>query len=671
MPMAALQLRPTVDLERTPSLNEAGVSASQLIRFRNDLIETYGGWTQYLPTLIPSTVKDLHAWQDVSGIKHLGIGATQNLMVATSGSLADITPQTLTTNPSVSVSISSGNTAVTVFDPNSGPTTFNSVYFNTPISIGNLYLNGAYQIASVLSTGSYTIISSVAATTTAVGGVLPVFSVSSGSPTVTVDAPNNGYVAITGVQQQFRATTTVGGITIFGPYNINTVLNSTEFTIVANTQATATAVSTMNGGLAQFQYYITIGPQAIGTGFGAGGFGSGGFGGGGVGFTGATGTPITATDWSQDNWSEVLLTCPTNGPIYAWSPQSGYSNAQVVATAPFFNGGIFISQPQQILVAWRSVQSSGVQDNLVVCWSDTLDYTNWTISNATTAGRFHLSGGSLIVGGLQAPNYGVIWTDIDVWVMSYVGGDAVFNFTEVGTGCGLIGQHAAGVISGSVYWCGLNNFFTMGQGGVQVIPCTVWDYIFQNLNTAQVAKIRCAPNTSFNEMTWFFPSFGATENDSYVKLNITTGSWDYGKMPRTAWVDVSILGTPIGTDPSGTVFQHEMGTVQSGVSSTSFQTGWFAITEGNDLAFVDYVLPDFIWGLLDGAKDASVNVTFFAVDYPGDTPRQYGPFTVTSATEYITPRLRGRLMSIAIQSNSQSFWRLGRVRYRFALAGRR
>lgn len=672
MPMAAIQLRPTVDIERTLALNEAGISVSQLIRFKGDLIETYGGWTQYLPTLIPSTVKDLHPWQDVAGNKHLGIAATQNLMVATSGSVSDITPQILTSNTSTSVSVASGSFAVTVFDPNSGAATYNSVYFNTPISIGNLYLNGAYQIASVLSTGSYTITSSVAATTTInTSGVLPTFSVSSGSPVVTVSSPNNGYSVITGIQQQFIAPTTIGNITVSGPYNINSIIDSTNYTIVSNIQASTTLVSTMNGGKAQYQYYITIGPSALGTGFGSGGFGSGGFGGGGTGFAGATGTPITATDWSQDNWGEILMTCPVNGPIYIWSPESGFSNAQVVPTAPFFNGGIFISQPLQILVAWRSCQSSGVQDNLIVRWSNSLDYTNWTVSNATTAGSFHIPTGSLIMGGLQAPNYGVIWTDIDVWIMQYVGGTVIFNFTRIGSGCGLVGQHAAGVISGSVYWCGTNNFFTIGQNGVQVIPCTVWDFIFQNLNISQVSKIRCAPNTAFNEISWFFPSLGATENDSYVKLNIITGNWDYGKLPRTAWVDVSILGNPIGADPSGTIFQHEMGTVQGGVSSTSFQTGWFAITEGNDLAFVDWAFPDFIWGLFDGAKDASVNVTFFAVDYPGDTPRQYGPYTVTSATEYISPRLRGRLMSILISSNSQSFYRLGRIRYRFAVAGRR
>jgi hypothetical protein len=671
--MASVTLRPTVDVERTLSLNEAGISVSQLIRFRNDLIETLGGWQQYIPTLIPSTVRDLHPWQDVAGVKHLGIAATQNLIVASSaGAMTDITPQILITNPSVDVSVTLGSCVVRINDPNSGPAPYNSVYFNTPISIAGLYLNGSYKIQTVLSTGRYEIFSSIASTATiGSSGILPTFTVSSGSPTIVVTSPNNGYLAISGIQQQFLAPTTIGSNLIVGHYSIASVIDSTQYTIVDNTLASTTLTSTMNGGLAQFQYYITQGVQTTGAGFGIGGFSSGGFSGTGITFAGATGTPIMALDWSQDNWGATLLACPTDGAIYAYSPESGFFTAQVVATAPFFNGGIFISQPQQILVAWRSVQSSGVQDNLIVCWSDALDYTNWTISNATAAGRFKFSGGSIIMGGLQAPNYGVIWTDIDAWIMQYVGGTVIFNFTKVGTGCGLIGQHAAGVIAGSVFWCGSSNFFTISASGVEVVPCTVWDYIFQNLNPTNTYKIRCAPNSSFNEITWFFPSSNATENDSYVKYNILTKSWDYGLMPRTAWVDISVLGNPIAADTLGTIVQHEVGTVQSGVSSTAFQTGWFSITEGNDLAFVDYVLPDFIWGLLDGSKNASVDITFYSANYPGDAPTAYGPFTVTESTEYISPRLRGRLMSITIHSNSQSFWRLGRIRYRFALAGRR
>lgn len=655
----------------TPSLNQAGFSQSQLIRFKNGMVQTYGGWVSY-GSLIPSTVRDLHAWQDVAEIDHLGVGATHNLIVLTAGSGTDITPQLLITNPAPNFSISSGLNTVTVVDPNSGATVYNVVFFNTPVAIGNLLLNGAYPITSVLSTGSYIITSSVAASTTiASSGILPVFHSTIGSPTVLVDLPNHNFQAITGLTQAFYAPTILDGLTISGPYQIASVINASEFNINATIQASATATATMNASFAQLVYYITGGPSGTGTPFGSGTFGSGTFGGVGGSFPGATGTPITALDWSLDNWGEILLACPRDGPIYTWSPDSALSNAQPVATAPFFNGGIFVSQPQQILVAWKSTLSSGVQDNLVVRWSNALDYTNWTVSNQTTAGSFHIPNGSVIIGGLQAPNYGVIWTDIDAWVMTYVGGDIIFNFTRVGTGCGLIGQHAGGVLSGSVFWCGTNNFFTITASGVEAIPCTVWDYIFQNLNRANAWKIRCAPNSVFNEIAWFFPSTNAVENDSYVKYNIAEKSWDFGNLVRTAWIDVSVLGSPIAADSGGVLYQHETGEATTGTGQPSFRTGWWAITEGNDLAFVDFVLPDFKWALFNEASDAQINLTFFSANYPGDIPVSYGPYTVTQATEYLTPRIRGRLMSILVQSNNAEFWRLGRIRFRYAVSGRR
>src|SRR6185369_333032 len=164
MPMGAVTLKPGVDVEKTLSLNEAGISESQLIRFKGGLIQTYGGWVSF-GSAIPSTVRDLHAWQDVQGIDHLGVGAAQNLIVVTAGSNNDITPQTFTTNFTPSFSISSGLQAVTVNDPGSGAAIYNTVYFNTPVAIGNLLINGPYQIFSVLSTGSYQIVSSVPAST--------------------------------------------------------------------------------------------------------------------------------------------------------------------------------------------------------------------------------------------------------------------------------------------------------------------------------------------------------------------------------------------------------------------------------------------------------------------------------------------------------------------------
>jgi hypothetical protein len=673
MPMGAVTLKPGVDVEKTYSLNEAGVSQSQLIRFKNGMVQSYGGWTEFNPTSVGSTVRDLHAWRGFTTDQHIGIGCTQSLTIYHSDtqSFSNVTPQITINNPSPNFSISSGSNQVTVADPNSGPTIYDTVFFNTPVAVGNLLLNGAYPVATVLSTGSYIINSSVAASTTiASSGILPIFNTSSGNAAITVTLPNNNFHDITGLLYDFYAPTTVGGLTVQGPYEISSIIDSTQFTITAGTQASATAASTMNAGLAQLVYYIAIGPQISGSGFGAGGFGLGGFGTGSP-TTGTPGTPITTTDWSQENWGEFLLACPKDGPIYKWSMDSGLQTAQVIPEAPFFNGGIFISMPQQILVAWKSTQSTGVQDNLVVRWCNAGDFTNWIVSSQTTAGSFHIPTGSIIIGGLQAPNYGLIWTDVDVWVMMYVGGDVIFNFTRVGSGCGLIGQHAAGVINGSVYWCGLDNFFTITPNGVAPIPCTVWDFIFQNINTANASKVQCAPNSVFNEIMWLFPAGTATENNAYVKLNVVENSWDYGFMDRTAWMDISIFGNPIAADSGGYLWQHENGTLNPGAGNPSFTSGWWAISEGNELSFVDYVIPDFKWGFYGGSQNTSVNMTFYSADYPGDIPRSYGPYTVTQGTEYLTPRIRGRLMQVAIQSLNEGFFRLGRIRYRYAPAGRR
>lgn len=676
MPMGSVLLKPGVNTQQTFALNEAGVSQSQLIRYKDNLIQSYGGWDLFGIT-IPSTVRDMHAWQGAASDKYLAFGATQSLTVykSVTGTIGPVTPETRTSDFTPNFSISSGSQQVTIVDANSGLSVFDTAFFNTPVSIGNLFLNGAYPVASVLSTGSFIIESSVAASTTIVSsGILPVFNTLANSATVTVDAPNNDYLSIPGLFESFYAPTSVGGQTIQGRYLISSIINSTEFTITLAQQSSATASSTMNGGLAELVYYITEGPQPSAAGFGAGGFGLGGFGTG-VATSGESGTPITATDWTLDNWGEILLACPKDGAIYSWSNNSGFLNAQVVHQAPFFSGGIFVSMPQQILVAWKSCQATGVQDNLEVVWSDSGDYTNWEISNQTDAGSFHIPTGSYIVGGMQCPNFGLISTDIDVWVMNYVGGDVIFNFTRVGSGCGWAGPHAAGTLAGVTYWCGTNNFFMLsGSGGVVPMPCTVWDAIFQNINSAYVSKIKCAVNTSFNEVTWFYPSAASTgENDSYVKVHIEGQEyeWDYGLLPRTAWVDVTVFGAPIGVDPSGFVYQHETGNSITGVALPSFRSGWWAVSDGNDLAFIDFIMPDFQWSTRDGASDAQVAMTFYSVDYPGDTPKTYGPYTVTQATEYLNVRIRGRLISVMVQLLNAEFFRLGRIRYRWAPTGRR
>lgn len=672
MPMTSVTLKPGVNTMMTLSQNEAGVSEANLVRYQQGMIQKYGGWSQYFPVAIGSTIKELFGWEGLTGNSYLGIGATQSLSVIVSGGNNVITPQTRTSNPTPNFSISSGSNQVTVVDTNSSATVFTTIYFNTPVAVGNLLLNGAYPVTTALGSSNYIITSSVVASTTITSsGVVPFFGTTTGSALVTVTLANNNFPMTTGLYQQFIAPTTLGGVTIQGPYSVQSIIDSTSFKISVQNQATSTSSAYMNGGNAQIQYLYTIGPPAN-VGYGLGGYGLGGYGTGDSAPAGS-GTPITATDWSLANWGEILLACPSGGPVYTWSANSGFTTASVVATAPFFNGGLFVSQPQQILVLWGSTQNSGVRDPLIVRWSDALDYTNYNVTSQTWAGSFHLATGSLIKGGIQSAQQGIIWTDIDCYVMQNVGQPIVFGFNQVGSGCGLVGQHACGTLNGNVYWMGPNNFFMLGTSGVTPIPCSVWNFVFQNINTAQLSKVRCAVNSLFNEVSWFFPATGATENTLYVKLNTTEQEWDYGALGRSAWIDVTVLGNPIGADLLGNIYQHDTGYNAGTIAmDSSFQTGYWAISDGNELSFVDWILPDFIWNVFSGGTPANLALTFYSVDYPGDIPRVYGPYSFSQGTEYINTRIRGRLLSMKVEGmDLNSFWRLGKVRYRFATDGRR
>jgi hypothetical protein len=223
-------------------------------------------------------------------------------------------------------------------------------------------------------------------------------------------------------------------------------------------------------------------------------------------------------------------------------------------------------------------------------------------------------------------------------------------------------------------------------GGTSPINCPIWDVVFQNLNQGSTTlpdgtiypytnNIRAGSNSQFNEVTWFYPSVNSVdgENDSYVTHNWLFEEWDFGSIVRTAWIDQSVLGGPIGASTDGYIYQHETSPDAAGQPiHPLFQTGYFNLEEGSNFVFVDWLWPDMKWGTYSGNQNASVQITFNVREYPNDTPQVYGPFTMTNSTNFIEPRFRGRFVQIQVESSDLgSFWRMGALRYRFALDGRR
>jgi hypothetical protein len=397
---------------------------------------------------------------------------------------------------------------------------------------------------------------------------------------------------------------------------------------------------------------------------------------------------VRTNDWDQSVLDRVRADSFVGGFRGALDQKATTEELEHVATlipqAPPVNDGMFVSMPQRQIIAWGST-FNGIQDLLLIRWCDVDNYSSWILSPTNQAGSYRIPKGSRIVQCIQGPQQGLIWTDLGIWAMQYVGQPYVYQFNELGTGCGLIGRKAAASMGGIVYWMGQSQFFKLSGNGVEPIICPVWDVIFQDLDTNNLDKIRVAPNSRFGEISWYYPTNGnGGEINAYVKYNIALGQWDYGTLSRTAWINESVLGPPIGAGilPGGTgnyLIQHETstdGTTADGTAyplNSFFETGYFALSEADVKVFIDQVWPDMKWGYYGGSQNAEVNLTFFATDYPGTAPVQYGPFTLTEATTFVTPRMRGRLVAIKIEGNPTqvgAFWRLGNMRYRIQQDGK-
>ena len=700
MAHSTLRLIPGVDVIKTPTLNEAALSSTNLVRFMPDrnnlgLVQKLGGWVAYFNSAYSSAIRALKGWADLNAVNHLAVGTQSSLNVLTGNNNINITPQTLITNTAPNFSTTSGSTIVTVVDSNITASVLDYVNYVTPVSVGGVVLTGSYQLQTAAGT-QYTIIAASPATATvASGGASYTFSTVNGSSVVTAVLNNHGYSV--GSQFYVGISTTVGGLTLFGLYIVALVVDANTFTFSAQNTATSTAGPTaINSGNINSNFYIAIGPQPTGSGFGVGGYGTGGFG---IGTTqpSVPGTSITATDWSLDNFGQNLIANPTGGAIYYWSPSGALQNAQIVGNqAPLVNDGCFVAMPQRQVVAWGS--SFTLQpDPLLIRWSDVGDSSTWIGTATNQAGSYRIPQGSKIVTCLQGPQQGLIWTDLDLWAMQYIGAPLVYGFNKIGSNCGAISRKCVGQLGNSIYWMSQKQFFVNAGNGPQPLPCPVWDVVFQNLKQGNdgngipyTQHIRCAPNSQFNEIMWFYPSAnGNGENDSYVKFNTVLNQWDFGSLGRSAWIDQSVLGPPIGAGTDNYLYQHEIGNDAAVGNTTtampsSMQTGFFSIAEGDQIMFVDQIWPDMKWGTYSGNQNATVYVTLYWTNYPGDATVTTGSysgspsnsvfsatFPMTQATEYISCRIRARLIAVNISSQDVgTFWRLGGIRYRSAPDGK-
>jgi len=650
MPLQKIQFKPGFNKQQTATGAEGQWIDGDNIRFRYGEPQKIGGWQQLVNKTIAGPIREQHDWTALDGKKYAALGSSKVLVIYYEGNFYDITPLA-TALTSCTFTSTTGSPTVTVNKVNHG-----------------------------LSVGDYFIFTSVSLP----GGGVTTFTTSD-------------------------FTTNV--------FEIKTVPTTDSFTITMLVNEGGTGMSAQ--GSSSVNPYVTIGPvaQTPAYGWGTGNWGSfvGGPGWGQDSST--TNVTLAPGSWSLDNYGQILVATIKNGKTYTWNPSVANRlavRATVVANAPTASVMTLVSDRDRHLFALGTETTIGdpsTQDPMFIRFSNQEDINTWNPTVTNTAGTFRLDTGNEIIGAVQGKDYILVLTDQAAYTIQYVGPPFTFSIRQVGTNCGCIGQHAMVYAQGAVFWMGFGGGFFAFDGTVKQIPSLVEDFVFTNVGdnlgiNYDASQITYAyHNSLYNEVGWNYAKDGSAQVDRNVVYNFVENTWSVGSLSRTTYSDASTYNLPYATqyNRTGTPTFPTINGVTNTYGSSKYWAQETGVNEvdanGNATAIAAYIksgdydlseqglggdgqlimrvkrfIPDF------KSLEGNAKITLFFRDYPANSestpsttpPLITGPFTITSSTDKVDTRVRGRQVSLKIENEAVGeTWRYGTLRLDIEAGGRR
>ncbi len=639
MPLSKLQFRPGVVRDITDYSNEGGWFDIDNVRFQKGFPEKIGGWQKISNQSFLGSCRSLHPWVTLARDQLLGVGTNLKFYIDEGGAFNDITPLRSTTSAGeITFAATNGSSEITITDTNHGAVQNDFVTFSGSASLGGNItadvLNQEYQITSVTGANTYTITARSAGT-----------SIS--------DITEDGQLNPTEVNAN-SSDTGNGGSSVVGKYQVNSGLNL----------------------------------NVSGAGWGAGTWSRDTWG------SASTDEIVSNTLrlWSQDNFGEDLIINVRDGGIYYWDATNGLTTRAVNITdlggatkAPQVAKQIMVSDRDRHIIAFGcdSESTPGTQDALTIRFSSQESFTDWETRTDNTAGELRLGSGSEIVLAVETRQQIAVFTDTTLYVMQFLGAPFTFGISAISENITIAGPKAAVAVGDAVFWMGVSEFYVY-DGAVRQLPCTVRDFIFDNINTFQQAKSVAGLNAEHSEIWWFYPRGNSDQLDNYVVYNYAEQSWYYGSFARTAWIDRGIFSFPIAAHTDGYLYAHETGfddgTTNPASAIVSFiDSSPLDIGDGEQFSFINRMIPDVSFKE-STASLPSINIELKVRNAPNgeylQSSTQTFVDTVTASssekTEQLYYRMRGRQMRLKFTSDDLGVdWRIGSNRLDVKPDGRR
>ena len=501
--------------------------------------------------------------------------------------------------------------------------------------------------------------------------------------TTSVSVADSGHGAAKGDFVTFDSFSAIDGLDMNKEFEITSITDNNNYVVTATSAASGSTSG--GGGSGNAKYQISIGPEVSTSAFGWGTdtWGAGGWG------SPSTSSTVTleARQWSLDNFGEDLIATVLNGCAFRWDTSSGVTTrAAAITNAPTRSRLSLVSTPDRHLLFFGTQPTIGgtnAQDDLLLRFSDQEDINTYQPTAENTAGSLRIADGSRIVAAERSRGQILVWTDTSLHSLQFIGPPFTFGLRQLGQNCGIVGIHAGVDINGVSYWMSQDSFFLF-DGSVKKLPCTVEQFIFNNLNVTGAENAFAGHNGEFNEIMWFYPRTGSDIINAIVAYNYLEGTWWTGTLDRTTWLDREVYDNPLATDylPTTTannevisgltdgatqLFLHETGNNGDGAAITAFvKSGVVQIAEGNDFSFVSKLIPDI------EDQEGTLNAKLEFKNYPNNSVSVTKTVSFQDNTDFVSLRGRGREFTVNVVSNTTgTAWRLGTQRFDIQPDGRR
>ena len=727
MPLQKIQFKPGFNKQQTATGAEGQWIDGDNIRFRYGEPQKIGGFQQLVASTLAGPARDQHTWTALDGKKYAAIGTSKLLVIYYEGSFYDITPLG-TALTSCTYTSTTGSSTVTINKAGHQLEVGDYIIFTSVTTPGapttsytsSDFTTNVFEVKTIPTSGTFTVTMPSNETGTGVtgGGTLtttpyifigptfqtPAFGYGTGYwggtiPTAAATTLNGGIDAVV-------ATITVVSTSAFpaaGRLDIGTELitytgkTATDFTGCVRGVNGSTAASHLTG--------VTVTDATSWVDWGE--------------ESNTAGVTLAPGSWSLDNYGQILVATVKNGSTFTWNPAtpgatSGPIRATIVSNAPTASIMSVVSDRDRHLFLMGTETTIGdpsTQDPMFIRFSNQEDINTWNPTVTNTAGTFRLDTGNEIIGAVQGKDYIFVLTDQAAYLIQFVGPPFTFSVRQVGTNCGCIGQHAMVFAQGAVFWIGFGGGFFAFDGTVKQLPSLVEDFVFTDIGdnlgiNYDASQITYAyHNSLFNEVGWFYAKAGSTQLDRNVVYNFVDNTWAVGSLTRTTYQDAVTFDLPYATQyiTNGTPTFPTINGVSNLAGSTKYWEQETGVNEvdanGNATAIAAYIksgdydlseqglagdgqlimrvkrfIPDF------KSLEGNAKITLFFRDYPANSestpsttpPLITGPFTITSSTDKVDTRVRGRQVSLKIENDAvNETWRYGTLRLDIEAGGRR